>query len=287
MSYYSISPALPKTRGALPRLRPAVYPRPSPLVTFPPPRPPTRIPTLPAEIIDLVVHELDAGSEWTDEETGERIYEINEGEVPWDDLQACSLASKAFLGPARARLYFTAFVEVETNRAYQRLSERRRRDETKEHTILTSTEQLLETTLALNPHLAKYVREIHISLGARPCPALMIPNLALAHLLRVCPLVKSLTVTQPGPVKRLGSHLYIVLDVEVEAIANVLLACHPALSRVDLHAVTFETTAGRVAFYNAVAQIPSLRRLYLGSCHAGPAGHHISGTCAQIGRAHV
>mgnify|MGYP001593351726 CR=1 FL=1 len=202
--------------------------------------------------------------DFADEDADDETYFECPEDEPWSDLLACSLTSQAFLGPARARLYHTALVEVETSPAYARLVNPNRAIWHPERELLISMEQALEATVTLNPHLAAYVREIHITFGDRACPALLIPTLAMSHLLRTCPLVHTLTLGSEGAAETPTGHFNAILDVESEALAAVLMACRPTLSTVDLFVANFESSAGKFALVNAVIQLPSLRSLRLG-----------------------
>ncbi|KAL8291883.1 hypothetical protein RQP46_002141 [Phenoliferia psychrophenolica] len=64
--------------------------------------------------------------------------------------------------------------------------------------LLAATEQRLEATLVLNPHLATYVRRLEVHYLDRPCPALLTPSLSITHLFRACPLIHSFTLHNSG-----------------------------------------------------------------------------------------
>ncbi|KAL8291733.1 hypothetical protein RQP46_001991 [Phenoliferia psychrophenolica] len=204
-------------------------------------------------------------------------------EVPFEDLTACCLSSKALLGPARARLYRTAFITVRMSESYSHAQRHWTDDESSR---VASKEQRLESTLIFNPHLATLVREVVITYGRRPCSAELVPTLALANVLRACPLVRTLTVWVSGPIiyhPDVIPTTSILNDAEAEALARAIATCRPALQRAELRDVVCETTVGRIWLYNALVQIPTLQHLWLPSA----ARRRTSGVLVERGPAEL
>ncbi|KAL8291832.1 hypothetical protein RQP46_002090 [Phenoliferia psychrophenolica] len=187
----------------------------------------------------------------------EEQHDVMQEVVPWEDLLNCCHTARAFVNPARARLYHTALVDISDNVAFLDLPEDIQEEAGAyyESAVLTSKEQLLEATLALNPHLATYVREIKISYSRDVYPSILLPSLALINLFRACPHIHIFTLY--GDLR----------DNEVDALARVFDVCRPALKHVNLGEATFSTSRERATIFAAVSRLPTLQQLILGIGH--------------------
>ena len=122
-----------------------------PVAALPPP-PGAVLPALPNELLALIVHALDTlsydrkSAKWTEAAD----------EEPWIALAACARTSKAFLHPARERLYrkVTIFVESPRVPSWQLILPDHNFADYPEELLYAPGPKALECTLAFSPHLA-------------------------------------------------------------------------------------------------------------------------------------
>lgn len=238
-------------------IRPQVYPAVTRTLDLS--RPPNRVPSLPVEILALIVASVDT-KKWNDES---QSWTGDDEPEAWGVLWACSLVSKVFLHLARPRLYEFVFIHLGREVGIS------------EHYLQRQALNVLST-----PHLAILVSSVAVSYidsALRPPEgdhATWSPSVKLADVLAACPSIKTAAVVTSG--ESLGSwwrfvnSVSVLPDFEAIEVGRCFETFTTHLREVDVAGLAVESDAGRRGLTSFIRAQKELKVLRMDETWLGP-----------------